>query len=97
MSCSNELTRAFDALDQKLDALGTMTEVNSFLVAALREHEHDLMRMSPQETRALLRRKAREKYRTDGGETPNPAALELLEETLGTGQTADVIPFPQSR
>ncbi|MFP3382212.1 hypothetical protein [Tritonibacter sp. SIMBA_163] len=97
MSSSTELTRAVEALDEKLDALDTMTEVNSFLVAALRDHEQDLKRMSPQETRAMLRRKAREKYRADGGEAPNPAALDLLEETLGTGHTADVIPFPQSR
>jgi len=91
------MASALGALDRKLDALDTMTEVNSFLVSVLREHEQDLIRMSPQETRELLRQKARAVYRPDGGTKPNAKALELLEETLGQGQSADIIPFPTRR
>ncbi|OIQ29842.1 MAG: hypothetical protein BM562_10635 [Alphaproteobacteria bacterium MedPE-SWcel] len=94
MSGRNEMTHAMTALDRQLDALETMTEVNSFLVMAMREHEQDLIRMSPQETRDMLRTKARAMYRPDGGLKPNVRALELLEETLGRGQSAEVIPFP---
>ncbi len=95
MSGSHDLTSALGALDRKLDALDTMTEVNSFLVSALREHEQELMRMTPQETRDMLRRKAREIYRPDGGSRPNPKALAMLEQTLGNGQSAEIIAFPR--
>ncbi|TNJ41862.1 hypothetical protein FGE21_12985 [Phaeobacter sp. B1627] len=87
------MTRAMTALDKQLDALETMTEVNSFLVSAMREHEQELTRMSPQETREMLRAKARAIYRPDGGLKPNASALQLLEETLGRGQSAEIIPF----
>jgi len=94
MSGQNELVSALGALDRKLDALDTMTEVNAFLVSTLREHEQDLLRMSPQETRDMLRSKARARYHPDGGAAPNARALDLLEETLGNGQTAEIIAFP---
>ncbi|KJZ23942.1 hypothetical protein [Tritonibacter mobilis] len=97
MSGNNEMQSALGALDEKLDALDTMTEVNSFLVSALREHEQELIRMSPQETREMLRQKARAYYRVDGGERPNPKALDLLEKTLGSGHTAEIIQFPVRR
>lgn len=94
MSGTNEMKNALSELDEKLNALDTMTEVNSFLVSALREHEQELIRMSPQETRDMLREKARVRYRADGGETPNPQALDMLEKTLGNGHTAEIIKFP---
>lgn len=97
MSGSNELTSALSALDTQLTKLDTMTEVNSFLVSALREHEQDLLRMTPQETRDMLRRKAREVYRPEGGTKPNAQALAMLEETLGNGHTAQIIPFRRQR
>ncbi|NIZ14951.1 hypothetical protein [Phaeobacter sp. HF9A] len=97
MSGNNDVTGALRVLDEKLETLGTMTEVNSFLITALREHEQDLMRMDPQETRAMLRRKARDLFRPDGGRAPNAAALALLEETLGNGQSAEIIAFPGPR
>lgn len=97
MSGSNELNSALSALDTQLTKLDTMTEVNSFLVSALREHEQDLLRMTPQETREMLRRKAREVYRPEGGTKPNAQALAMLEETLGNGHTAQIIPFRKRR
>ncbi len=95
MTGRNEMTRALRVLDEKLEALDTMTEVNSFLVKTLRDHEQDLKQMSAQDTRALLRQKARSLYRPEDGSKPNAKALELLEQTLGTGETAEIIPFPK--
>ncbi|CUH75220.1 hypothetical protein TRM7557_00277 [Tritonibacter multivorans] len=93
MTQSTELSGALKVLDEKLEQLDVMTEVNGFLVRALRDHEEELMRMTPEETRAMLRVEARATYRPDGT-SPNPEALAMLEATLGTGQTADIIPFP---
>ncbi|KUP92077.1 hypothetical protein [Tritonibacter horizontis] len=93
----NDATHALSVLDEKLEALDTMTEVNSFLVSALREHEAVLKQMSAEETRDMLRRKARAVYRAEGGQKPNPKALELLEKTLGKGPSAEIIPFPTRR
>lgn len=94
MTTQTDLSGALEVLDEKLEQLDVMTEVNGFLVRALRDHEQELLRMSAEETRAMIRREARATYAPDGP-TPNAAALNLLEATLGNGETAEVIPFPQ--
>ena len=93
MTQSTELSGALRVLDEKLEQLDNMTEVNGFLVRALRDHEQELMRMTPEETRAMLRVEARAIYRPDGTK-PNAKALAMLEATLGSGQSAEIIPFP---
>ena len=93
MTQSTELSGALRVLEEKLEQLDTMTQVNGFLLRALRDNEQKLMQMTPEETRAMLRVAARATYRPDGT-SPNAEALAMLEATLGSGKTADIIPFP---
>lgn len=93
MSEHSEMTQTLEVLSEKLQVLDTMTEVNGFLVESLRDNADAFKKMSDDETRALLRQKARARYRTDGGTAPNPTVLAMIEETLGKGQSAQIIPF----
>lgn len=94
MTAQSNMTEALELLNDKLDVLQVMTEVNSFLVAQMQENKEVLQQMSAQEARNMLRRKARAKYRADGGSQPNAKALALVEKTLGNAVSAQIIPFP---
>ncbi len=94
MSAQSNMTEALELLNEKLDVLQVMTEVNSFLVAQMRENKDVLKQMSDQEARDMLRRKARAVYHFDGGSSPNAKAMALVEKTLGNPVSAQIIPFP---
>ena len=85
---------ALNALDQKMNVLNNLVVANEFLVTSMRDEFESLHVMDGFETRRMLRERARRLFGVDGGETANPAVLEILEKALGNGQTAEIIPFP---
>ena len=90
------VNEALGALDRKIEVLNNLVVANDFLVTCMREEGERLQVMGGDETRNMLRERARRKFHQDSGEAPNPAVLSILEQALGNGHTAEVIPFPGS-
>lgn len=88
------VNEALGALDHKIELLNNLVVANDFLVKCMREDAERLELMGGDETRHELRQRARRKFRQEDGEEPNPAVLEILEQALGNGHTAEIIPFP---
>lgn len=97
MSDVTAYNTAISQLGDKLQELAAMTEANVFLVSQLKEHEDKLKSLSELQARTMLRNAARAQFLGEGAETPNPRVMEILEESLGTGASAVVIPFPGDR
>lgn len=93
MAYSN-VSEALGALDRKIEVLNNLVVANDFLVKCMREEAERLNLMGGEETRDMLRQRARRKFSKEDGEEPNPAVLSILEQALGNGHTADIIPFP---
>ncbi len=85
---------ALGALDHKIEVLNNLVTANDFLVTCMREEAERLTALGGDETREMLRQRARRKFRQNGGEQPNPAVLSILEQALGNGANAEIIPFP---
>ncbi|CUH87953.1 hypothetical protein PH5382_01882 [Phaeobacter sp. CECT 5382] len=94
MSANQNLNAALGALESKLETLKTLTDANQFMVEALKEQGEALQAMAAGPARKMLRDQARAKFSPDGGSTPNPAVLAILEKSLGSGQSAQIIAFP---
>ncbi|WP_278921178.1 MULTISPECIES: hypothetical protein [Pseudophaeobacter] len=97
MSANQNLTtalEALEALEDQLRTLQTLTNANEFMVAALKEQGDALKSMEPEPARDLLRSQARERFSQDHGSAPDEAVLSILEQSLGKGLGAEIIPFP---
>ncbi|MBT8154146.1 hypothetical protein KMP13_09610 [Epibacterium ulvae] len=91
----SNVNEALGALDRKVEVLNNLVLANDFLVSCMREEAERLHVMGGDETREMLRERARAKFRQNDGEEPNPAVLSILEQALGNGHTAEIIPFPR--
>lgn len=90
----SNVNEALGALDRKVEVLNNLVLANDFLVSCMREEAGRLHVMAGDETREMLRERARKKFRHEDGDEPNPAVLSILEQALGNGETAEIIPFP---
>ncbi|WP_417474899.1 hypothetical protein [Leisingera sp.] len=98
MSAHTDMTAALTALTDRLRELNDLVTANHFMVEAMASQQDQLKQMSVTETRAFLRRQAREKFHPETGDAPNPAALAVLEEVLSPNQqSAEIIAFPKER
>ncbi len=89
------VNEALGALDHKIELLNNLVVANDFLVRCMREEAERLQLMGGEETRSMLRRRARDQFRAGDGFEPNAAVLEILEQALGNGHTAEIIQFPK--
>ncbi|MGR3760168.1 hypothetical protein ACUXV3_08535 [Roseobacteraceae bacterium NS-SX3] len=97
MTAHRNLSTALGELDEKLRTLKDMAEANGFLISALKDDGDALKRMEAEASRAMLRARARAVFDPESGSSPNAGVLAVLEEALGQGQTAEIIPFPGRR
>lgn len=97
MSANQNLTAALGALETKLETLKTLTDANQFMVEALKEQGDALSDMAVEPARRMLRDQARARFDPKAGAEPNAAVLAVLEKSLGGGQNAQIIPFPQGQ
>lgn len=97
MSANQNLTKALALLQDQLDALKTLTDANEFMVTALKEQGDSLKTMEAEPAREMLRQQARAQFSPDQGASPDAAVLNVLEQSLGTGLGAQIIPFPGTR
>lgn len=97
MSADQKLSLALATLEQQLETLKTLTDANEFMVSALKEQGDALRMMEAETARELLRKQARARFGEDSGSEPDAAVLAVLEESLGTGLSAEIIPFPGAR
>lgn len=84
-------------LEDKLLHLQCLTEANEFMIDFLKEQGAALKEMGAEEARTLLRKAARLRFGPDAEAGANPDVLAILEETLGTGETAEIIAFPANQ
>lgn len=94
MSANQKLTLALAALEQQLETLKTLTDANEFMVTALKEQGEDLRQMEADAARDMLRGQARARFDAEDGTAPDAAVLAILEQSLGTGLGAQIIPLP---
>lgn len=95
MSANQNLTTALGALESKLETLKILTDANQFMVEALKDQGDVLSELEAEPARRLLRAQARARFDPKSGAEPNAAVLAILEKSLGGGQDAEIIPFPQ--
>ncbi|SCZ64351.1 hypothetical protein SAMN04488118_105228 [Epibacterium ulvae] len=88
------LDDAFGELDRKVAELNNLVKANDFMITCLREEREVLSMMDREETRDMLRERARGIFSPAGGEAPDADVLAILEQALGSGHTAEIIPFP---
>ncbi|WP_083097375.1 hypothetical protein [Pseudophaeobacter leonis] len=96
MSTNQNLTTALTALEEHLKTLQALTDANEFMVTALKEQGDALKHMEAEPARELLRGQARARFSPDQGDAPDAAVLNVLEQSLGRGLGAQIIPFPGS-
>ncbi|MFC4215899.1 hypothetical protein [Pseudophaeobacter arcticus] len=94
MSANQNLTAALAILHDQLEALKTLTDANEFMVTALKEQGDALKTMEAEPARELLRLQARAQFSPEQGASPDAAVLNILEQSLGKGLGAEIIPFP---
>ncbi|MEP2717592.1 hypothetical protein [Pseudophaeobacter sp.] len=94
MSANQKLTTALAALHDQLQTLQNLTEANEFMVTALKEQGDALKAMDAEPAREMLRQQARAQFSEEQGRTPDADILNILEQSLGTGLGAEIIPFP---
>jgi hypothetical protein len=96
MSTNQNLTTALTALEEHLKTLQALTDANEFMVTALKEQGDALKQMEAEPARELLRGQARARFGAGEGqgEAPDAAVLNVLEQSLGKGLGAQIIPFP---
>ncbi len=90
----NDVNDALGVLDRKIEVLNNLVTANDFMITCMREEATRLNQMDGEATRTMLRNRARQTFRPQGGQQPNAAVLAILEEALGNGHSAEVIQFP---
>ena len=94
MSANQNLTEALTILQEQLEALKNLTDANEFMVSALKEQGNTLKSLDAEPAREMLRQQARAQFDPAQGNSPDAAVLDILEQSLGKGLGAEIIPFP---
>lgn len=94
MSANQNLTEALTILQEQLEALKNLTDANEFMVSALKEQGNTLKSLDAEPAREMLRQQARAQFDPEQGDSPDAAVLDILEQSLGKGLGAEIIPFP---
>ena len=95
MSAIRGTTAALSELEEKLLHLKNLTEANQFMLEVLKDQGERLQEIDGDTARSMLRAQARSRFSPTKGKTPKPEVLAILEQTLGTQQSAQIIPFPK--